>query len=91
MTIRITHVRYSGTTLTHQAIERFHSVEDATGKAFDQTKPTMVDWLDIQGVLAYVASGGTRVDVGVVHDNPPYLRTHANGTPTDNLLSLPTY
>lgn len=90
MTIRITHVRFTGTTKTHQAIERFYSVEDGTGNKYDKDKATMVAWLD-KGIQAYVASGASRVAVGVVRDNPPYLRTHANGTPTDNLLSLPTY
>ena len=37
---------------------------------------------------------GTReVQVGVVHPQygPPYLRTHADGVWTDNLLALPRY
>jgi hypothetical protein len=33
-------------------------------------------------------SRGNRANVGVVEANPPYIRTYADGIPSDNLLSL---
>ena len=33
-------------------------------------------------------SRGNRAEVGWVNANPPYIRTHADGVVTDNLLSL---
>ena len=31
------------------------------------------------------------MSVGVVDANPPYIRTHADGVWTDNLLALPRF
>ena len=40
----------------------------------------------------YVSGGGTTTYVGVVaNGSSPYLRTKADGTVSDNLLSLPVY
>jgi hypothetical protein len=33
-------------------------------------------------------SSGNRAKVGWVDANPPYIRTYADGVPTDNLLAL---
>jgi hypothetical protein len=40
-----------------------------------------------------VAAGSNRVNVGVVkpQGGQPYLRTHADGKWTNNLLNLPTF
>ena len=52
----------------------------------------MVQWID-NGVQAFVESYTTKVAVLVVRPQhgEPYLRTYANGTWTDNLLSLPRF
>jgi hypothetical protein len=39
----------------------------------------------------YVSGGGATAWVEVVEANPPYLRTQADGTSSDNLLSLPVF
>jgi hypothetical protein len=39
----------------------------------------------------YVAGGGKSSYVDAVDGTPPYLRTRADGTTSDNLLSLPVY
>ena len=40
---------------------------------------------------AKVLDGSREVEVGIVEVAKPYLRTHANGSYTDNLLSLPRF
>lgn len=63
----------------------------ATGQS---TTQTIVDWLsESQANQAVVAAGGTWVYVGVVRveGKAPYIRTHADGKPQDNLLDLPRF
>jgi hypothetical protein len=52
----------------------------------------MVKWID-EGGEAYVSTGYSRVSVGVVRPayGQPYLRTYADGQPTNNLVNLPTF
>lgn len=54
------------------------------------SRDQMVDWIN-GGGQAWVADGSNSVRVMVVQAKPPYLRTVANGRPTDNLLSLPRF
>jgi len=54
-------------------------------------KPNAVDWVSKNYHKVYVAGGGASAWVEVVNANPPYLRTEADGTTSDNLLSLPVY
>jgi hypothetical protein len=49
-----------------------------------------VDWLH-RGHKLYVAGEGGAVEVKVVAAVPPYLRSLANNTWTDNLLALPRF
>jgi hypothetical protein len=51
----------------------------------------MVDWIKAKDGDARAADGVDAVKVGVVNADPPYIRTHADGKWTDNLLALPTY
>jgi hypothetical protein len=44
-----------------------------------------------EGHSVKVSDGKTRVDVGVVEANPPYIRTYADKKWSDNLLALPRY
>jgi hypothetical protein len=60
----------------------------ATGQS---TRAQMVDFIKNQKGDARVDNGASYVTVGVVDANPPYIRTFADGVPTDNLLELPTY
>lgn len=93
MAVRITHIRFSTTTKTHETITDYKWTNLQDSSTASSTKATMVDWIDNRGGHAVVSSGSTQVDVGVVHpaSGQPYLRTHADGTWNNNLLSLPTF
>lgn len=90
MSIRITAVRLTGGT-THQHITRLWWTNPANGKSDDSSRATIVSWIENESGEAYVDGGGHRVDVAVVTptSGPKYLRTHADGVWTDNLLALP--
>lgn len=49
----------------------------------------MIDFIDKSNAV-YV-HGSPDAQVGVVRASPPYLRTHADGNWTNNLLSLPRF
>ncbi|AYG03883.1 DUF3892 domain-containing protein [Gryllotalpicola protaetiae] len=93
MSIEITHVRYGSTVKTHETIVRYKwkGIED--GKVGENDKLSLVTWIDSEGGKAFVGSGANRVQVGVVHPTvgQAYLRTHADGKWTNNLLDLPTF
>ena len=94
MSIRITHIRLSSNyDVDHENITDFRWVGYEDGKTGDSSKAILVDWIDGQGGKAYVESSRTKVAVGVVkpQGRKPYLRTYANGSWTDNLLSLPRF
>ena len=78
----------AGTGHEHIAGVRWRNPSDQnTG---DSTTAVMVKWIDDGGV-AKVASEAGDVSVGTVEGTPKYLRTHADGKWTNNLLSLPRY
>ncbi|MEZ5085926.1 MAG: DUF3892 domain-containing protein [Tessaracoccus sp.] len=93
MAIEITHVRYGSTPRTESTITHYKWRSLSTGGVDSSTKAVLVDWIDNKGGKAYVGSGVSRVDVGVVRpaQGAPYLRTHADGKWTNNLLSLPEF
>ncbi|MEU8171189.1 DUF3892 domain-containing protein [Micromonospora sp. NPDC049004] len=89
--IQIVAIRLEGGT-THQHISRLWWVEPATSDTGNNSRAEIVSWIESQDGKAYVEDGrGHRVDVGVVRPayGQKYLRTHANGVQTDNLLALP--
>lgn len=92
MAVRITAVRLSQGGYLNEHITHVRWVEYDTNKSGDDTKAQMVQWID-NGVQAFVESYTTKVAVLVVRPQhgEPYLRTYANGTWTDNLLSLPRF
>lgn len=61
-----------------------------TNKTGDNTRSEMVAWIRDEKGDARVRTGSTEAKVGVVKASPPYIRTHADGVWTDNLLALPT-
>jgi hypothetical protein len=80
----------------HEHISRLWWKDDSPGA----TKPsgnmpieTAVDWLSEPGNKAYVRNGSGWVEVAIVRPpgRDPYLRTHADGKWTDNLLALPVH
>ena len=62
--------------------------DNGTGQSM---REAMVDWIQNKNGDARVNDGRNEVQVGVVKATPPYLRTHADGKWTDNLLALPRY
>jgi hypothetical protein len=74
----------------HQHIEAVRWKNPDSREAGESTRARMVQWIT-GGGAAYVCGGGHLARVGVVKGNPPYIRTHADGTWSDNLLALPTY
>jgi hypothetical protein len=70
---------------------------NAQGVEKEATRQAMVDWLDdktkTNSAIVYSRDRKTSSYVGVVHRTgaPDYIRTHADGKWTDNLLALDTY
>jgi|JI10StandDraft_1071094.scaffolds.fasta_scaffold106269_5 hypothetical protein len=88
MSTYITHVRLSPPNSNdHQHIT--HVRWQQTSKSGESTKAAMVAFIQ-EGNTVWVA-GPPDAQVGVVNGNPPYLRTHADGQWTNNLLSLPRF
>lgn len=91
MSIRFTHIRLSGGT-SHQHITRLWWVNPGTGQTGNNSRSSLVSWIEDEGRKAYVEDrSGHRVNVGVVTPKfgEKYLRTFADGVWTDNLLALP--
>jgi len=60
------------------------------GTTGESTRADMVKYIE-GGGQAFVTDGVNSVWVGVVNATPKYIRTHADGKWTDNLLALPRY
>jgi hypothetical protein len=93
VSIRITAIRLSGGN-THQHITDLWWVNPSTNKTGTNTRAELVAWIEDENGKAYVEDNhGHHVDVKVVvpQQGPKYLRTYADGIPTDNLLYLPRY
>ncbi len=75
----------------HQHIGAVAWTNPASGVTGQSTRAAMVTFLLVPGNRAYVTDGQHTVEVGVVDADPPYIRTHADGVWTDNLLALPRY
>ena len=74
----------------HEHIASVMWLNPETGKTGQNLKADMVEWIEENGV-AQVGSPSGPVEVGVVNGTPKYLRTHANGQWSDNLLALPRF
>lgn len=82
--VQITCINKNPPDNTHEGITH---VGNSQGK---WTRSEVIGWIESRQHTFYTLSNGVRADVQVV--NGPYgkyLRTFANGKPTDNLLSLP--
>lgn len=75
----------------HEHIASVRWRNPADQQTGQNSRAEMVDWIDNKNGDARVTDGRTEVRVGVIHAQPPYLRTHADGKWTDNLLALPRY
>jgi Protein of unknown function (DUF3892) len=90
--IQVTAIRLAGGE-SHEHITdvRWRSGSTSAGQS---TREAIVDWLSASNAnQAVVAEGSERVHVAVVRapEQPPYIRTHADGKWTDNLLTLPLF
>ena len=74
----------------HEHIAKVTWENRASGETGESTRGAMVEWIEGGGDCR-VANGTSYVKVGVVDSSPKYIRTHADGKWTDNLLALPTY
>jgi hypothetical protein len=75
----------------HEHIGSVRWTNPATAAKGESTRQAMVEFLRTPGNRAVVTDGKKTVEVGVVEANPPYIRTHADGIWTNNLLALPRY
>jgi Protein of unknown function (DUF3892) len=90
LAIYVTAIRLAGGAgHEHIAWVRWQDVDNPT-ETGERSRAEMVDWIE-EGGEAYVRGGGRTVRVGVVHDDPPYIRTRADEMWTDNLLALPQF
>lgn len=91
MTIYITKVHLVGGT-AHEHIAEVGWENRSTKETGTSTRQQVVVWLEGDNAnQARVADGQSFVAVGVVNATPKYIRTHADGKWTDNLLALPRY
>lgn len=93
MDIEITHVRMFIGGTTHDQIMGFQWCGIESAEAGSTDRPTLVDWIANKGGRAFVGRGPGAVAVGVVHpdEGNPYVRTHADGSWTNSLMSLPRF
>lgn len=91
MTIIITAIQMSPPAATdHEHIAWLRWNEHGSTVSVMSTREAVIEWID-GGGDAWVQDAQGAVQVGVVRANPPYLRTFADGRPTDNLLDLPRF
>jgi hypothetical protein len=86
--VQVTHIRQAGGN-KHEHITTVQWYSPSSGDVNTSTTATMVAWLRNKTNRAYVCDGKRIVEIGVVEATPPYIRTHADGSWTDNLLALP--
>jgi hypothetical protein len=91
--IEITAISFDGGA-GHEHISSLRWRNTQSGATGQSTREAIVAWLEeSKANQAVVANSGTWVYVGVVRptSSSPYLRTHADGSWTDNLLALPRF
>ena len=75
----------------HEHIAEVRWRNRVSGETGAASRATMVDFIDNKHGEARVADRQGDVAIGVVRATPPYIRTHADGRWSDNLLALPRY
>lgn len=91
MSIQIAAIRLSGGS-GHEHIVRLWWTNPSDGQSDNSSRAETVSFIEDSNGKAYVEDAYRhRVDVGVVRPayGEKYLRTHADGRWTNNLLSLP--
>jgi hypothetical protein len=91
MAIQITAVHLEGGP-NHEHITRLWWSSDSTAESGNNSRAEIIAWIETQNGQAYTDDGrGHRANVAVVTPTggAKYLRTHADGAWTNNLLALP--
>jgi hypothetical protein len=89
--IYLTEIHMSGGT-GHRHVGSVRWRNPSGGKCGSSTVAELVGWLEANDDNRAIVRYGSRdVRVGVAKGTPPYLRTYADKTWNDNLLSLPRY
>jgi len=88
----ITAVHMSATGNEHEHIVEVQWRNATNGGTGNSTRSAMVRFINEKNDV-FVSAGSRRVAVGVVNPSRghAYIRTHADGSWTNNLLSLPRY
>lgn len=91
MAVRVTAIHLVGGS-QHEHIASLRWTQDGAGSG-ESTRAQLVTYIEDQSGSVYVSDGTTRVAVAVVTpaSGPKYLRTHADGKWSDNLLALPRF
>jgi hypothetical protein len=76
---------------SHEHIAAVRWKNPDTGKTGQNGRTEMVGWIRDEDGKAYVCGNSHLARVGVVDATVPYLRTHADGVWSDNLLALPRF
>jgi hypothetical protein len=90
MAVYVEQVHMEGGT-GHEHIAKVKWQNRTDKKTGESTKAEMVKYIDVDKGEARVADGSSYVQIGTVQATPKYIRTHADGKWTDNLLALPRY
>ena len=77
----------------HEHVAEHWWLNPSTGKTGQASTAGMVDYIEDDEGEVRVGGPDGPIQVGVVHPSTgkPYLRTYADKTWTDNILSLPEY
>ena len=93
MTIQVIAIRMNHPATHPQHISQVKYVNRVDATVGTSTVAQVVEFLapPQPGYADCVSNGGLRTEVEVVHASPPYIRSRADGSTTDNLLSLPRF
>jgi Protein of unknown function (DUF3892) len=75
----------------HEHVATMRWRNPSGGKCGSSTVKEMVRWLEDGSVRAFVRYGERDVQVGVVEQTPPFLRSFEDRAWNDDLLTLPRY
>ncbi|WP_030462063.1 DUF3892 domain-containing protein [Kitasatospora sp. NRRL B-11411] len=92
MARQITAIRMSPGGTAHEHIIHLWWTDQVSGATGNSTRAELVTWIEYQYGRAYTSdTAGRRTEVAVVTParGEKYLRTHADGVWTNNLLALP--
>lgn len=88
MSYQITHIRLSSTGYSNE-----HITHVKLSSGVQETVQQVVSYIDAKFEYYYTSANGSKAIVETVHPvgKAAYIRTKANNTTQDNLLSLPRF